>query len=180
MTRKRRMQCTGRKCTSGLGRETINPSTDCLRDFAEHHLNSWTTNRGTGATFGTSPRHNGTERTPRTAWRRGWDSNPRGPFRPNGFQDRRIQPLCHPSGFERIPILARLARLTTPAFLWLVQKVVEAVPQKVHDPRRPPRAAHFTRRSSMPTKKTSKKAAKPKKLGKAKKLEATKPLIAFK
>ena len=116
-----------------------------------------------------------------TGERRGRDSNPGcGGCPHNGFQDRRIQPLCHPSGFERIPILARLARLTTPAFLWLVQKVVEAVPQKVHDPRRPPRAAHFTRRFAMPTKKTSKKAAKPKKLGKAKKLEATKPLIAFK
>jgi hypothetical protein len=32
-----------------------------------------------------------------TEWRRGWDSNPRDPFGPNGFQDRRIQPLCHPS-----------------------------------------------------------------------------------
>jgi hypothetical protein len=35
-----------------------------------------------------------------TEWRRGWDSNPRDPFRPNGFQDRRIQPLCHPSDAE--------------------------------------------------------------------------------
>jgi hypothetical protein len=33
-------------------------------------------------------------------WRRGWDSNPRGPFEPNGFQDRRFQPLTHPSGVE--------------------------------------------------------------------------------
>ena len=33
-----------------------------------------------------------------TAWRRGWDSNPRDPFGPNGFQDRRFQPLTHPSG----------------------------------------------------------------------------------
>ena len=31
-------------------------------------------------------------------WRRGWDSNPRGPFEPSGFQDRRFQPLTHPSG----------------------------------------------------------------------------------
>lgn len=30
--------------------------------------------------------------------RRGWDSNPRDRLtRPNGFQDRRIRPLCHPS-----------------------------------------------------------------------------------
>src|SRR6195256_1768240 len=30
-------------------------------------------------------------------WRRRGDSNPRDPFGPNGFQDRRIQPLSHPS-----------------------------------------------------------------------------------
>jgi hypothetical protein len=40
----------------------------------------------------------GTERISKTGWRRGWDSNPRDPFRPNGFQDRRFQPLTHPSG----------------------------------------------------------------------------------
>ena len=33
-------------------------------------------------------------------WRRGWDSNPRDPFGPNGFQDRRFQPLTHPSRDE--------------------------------------------------------------------------------
>src|SRR5258708_8358697 len=31
------------------------------------------------------------------AWRRRRDSNPRDPFGPNGFQDRRIHPLCHSS-----------------------------------------------------------------------------------
>src|SRR5579863_3632155 len=31
-------------------------------------------------------------------WRRRRDSNPRGPFEPNGFQDRRLQPLGHSSG----------------------------------------------------------------------------------
>src|SRR5215468_9226093 len=31
------------------------------------------------------------------AWRRRRDSNPRDPHGPNGFQDRRIQPLCHSS-----------------------------------------------------------------------------------
>ncbi len=31
-------------------------------------------------------------------WRRGRDSNPRWRFRHSGFQDRRIRPLCHPSG----------------------------------------------------------------------------------
>ena len=36
-----------------------------------------------------------------TAWRRGWDSNPRDPFGPNGFQDRRLQPLGHPSGLSK-------------------------------------------------------------------------------
>jgi hypothetical protein len=30
-------------------------------------------------------------------WRRRRDSNPRDPFGSNGFQDRRIQPLCHSS-----------------------------------------------------------------------------------
>ena len=30
-------------------------------------------------------------------WRRGRDSNPRCRCRHTGFQDRRIQPLCHPS-----------------------------------------------------------------------------------
>ena len=30
-------------------------------------------------------------------WRRGRDSNPRTPEGVNGFRDRRIQPLCHPS-----------------------------------------------------------------------------------
>ena len=31
-------------------------------------------------------------------WRRKRDSNPRAPFEANGFQDRRFQPLTHPSG----------------------------------------------------------------------------------
>src|SRR4029077_13963383 len=30
-------------------------------------------------------------------WRMGWDSNPRDPCRPAGFQDRCLQPLGHPS-----------------------------------------------------------------------------------
>lgn len=30
-------------------------------------------------------------------WRRRGDSNPRLSFPNNGFQDRRVQPLCHPS-----------------------------------------------------------------------------------
>jgi hypothetical protein len=34
------------------------------------------------------------------AWRRGRDSNPRDPFGPNGFQDRRIKPLSHPSRLQ--------------------------------------------------------------------------------
>ena len=33
----------------------------------------------------------------KTLWRRERDSNPRYPFRHNGFQDRRFQPLTHPS-----------------------------------------------------------------------------------
>ena len=39
----------------------------------------------------------GPERKLTTVWRRGWDSNPRDPFGPNGFQDRRSQPLSYPS-----------------------------------------------------------------------------------
>src|SRR5688500_19394859 len=31
-------------------------------------------------------------------WRRERDSNPRAPFGANGFQDRRLKPLGHPSG----------------------------------------------------------------------------------
>jgi hypothetical protein len=37
------------------------------------------------------------ERKTQIGWRRGRDSNPRDPFGPNGFQDRRFQPLTHPS-----------------------------------------------------------------------------------
>ena len=33
----------------------------------------------------------------RRASRRGWDLNPRDRNRPNGFRDRHIRPLCHPS-----------------------------------------------------------------------------------
>ena len=33
----------------------------------------------------------------RRAPRRGWDLNPRDRNRPNGFRDRHIRPLCHPS-----------------------------------------------------------------------------------
>src|SRR5713226_8563883 len=33
----------------------------------------------------------------RQFWRRRGDSNPRDPFEPNGFQDRRFQPLTHSS-----------------------------------------------------------------------------------
>src|SRR5262249_28019571 len=33
-------------------------------------------------------------------WRRGGDSNPRARFRANGFQDRRLKPLGHPSALR--------------------------------------------------------------------------------
>ena len=33
-------------------------------------------------------------------WRRERDSNPRAPFGANGFQDRRFQPLTHPSASD--------------------------------------------------------------------------------
>src|ERR1700732_5622312 len=38
--------------------------------------------------------------TQKIKWRRGGDSNPRDPFGPNGFQDRRFQPLTHLSVFD--------------------------------------------------------------------------------
>jgi hypothetical protein len=42
--------------------------------------------------------HRGPARNRLASKRRGRDSNPRGTgMAPNGFQDRRIQPLCHPS-----------------------------------------------------------------------------------
>src|SRR6266849_11205212 len=40
----------------------------------------------------------------RQFWRRRGDSNPRDPFEPNGFQDRRFQPLTHPSVFDFNPL----------------------------------------------------------------------------
>jgi hypothetical protein len=46
----------------------------------------------------------GMERNIKTGWRRGWDSNPRDPFGPNGFQDRRSQPLSYPS--RKLSLLA--------------------------------------------------------------------------
>jgi hypothetical protein len=47
----------------------------------------------------------GSMRKPKTGWRRRWDSNPRDPFGPNGFQDRRLQPLGHPSGIKFVQTL---------------------------------------------------------------------------
>jgi hypothetical protein len=34
------------------------------------------------------------------AWRRGWDSNPRYAHAHNGFRDRPVRPLRHPSAIE--------------------------------------------------------------------------------
>src|SRR5437867_13393262 len=44
--------------------------------------------------------------------RRGWDSNPRKPCGFSGFQDRRIRPLCHPSG-AMIMLVLSLSRVTS-------------------------------------------------------------------
>src|ERR1700676_1480149 len=44
-------------------------------------------------------------------WRRERDSNPRYPFRHNGFQDRRYQPPPHPSAFGKGPRLISLPHL---------------------------------------------------------------------
>jgi hypothetical protein len=43
-------------------------------------------------------------------WRRGWDSNPRWTLAHSGFQDRRIQPLCHLS--RSIPSSLRSHRIS--------------------------------------------------------------------
>ena len=49
-------------------------------------------------------------------WRREGDSNPRDPHGPNGFQDRRIQPLCHLSVrcHDSIPAAPRRSRSILP------------------------------------------------------------------
>src|SRR5271163_710904 len=44
-----------------------------------------------------SEKNNEDTKRKKFGWRRGWDSNPRDPFGPNGFQDRRSQPLSYPS-----------------------------------------------------------------------------------
>jgi hypothetical protein len=44
----------------------------------------------------------------KTLWRRERDSNPRYPFRHNGFQDRRYQPLTHPSAPWELSSIVRL------------------------------------------------------------------------
>ena len=45
------------------------------------------------------------------AWRRRRDSNPRDPFGPNGFQDRRFQPLTHSSAHNSNALRGLVARL---------------------------------------------------------------------
>ena len=52
----------------------------------------------------TSSNHSAARRVTQTCWRRRGDSNPRDPFEPNGFQDRRFQPLTHPSVFDFNPL----------------------------------------------------------------------------
>jgi hypothetical protein len=47
----------------------------------------------------------------RVYWRRRRDSNPRDPFESNGFQDRRIQPLCHSSTLILLHLLATIGNL---------------------------------------------------------------------
>src|SRR5258708_33365110 len=43
------------------------------------------------------------------AWRKGWDSNPRGACTPGGFQDRCLKPLGHPSSLATSTTDAALA-----------------------------------------------------------------------
>ena len=60
-------------------------------------------------------------------WRRGRDSNPRDPFGPNGFQDRRFQPLTHPSVSnynQLLHLVELLVTLSTPVAA-LVQGVTK-------------------------------------------------------
>ena len=42
---------------------------------------------------------NPTKKSGLPSWRRGWDSNPRDPCGPDGFQDRYLQPLGHLSKY---------------------------------------------------------------------------------
>ncbi len=56
----------------------------------------------------TGHNHSGASLATQDRWRRRRDSNPRDPFEPNGFQDRRFQPLTHSSAFDFNP-LRRLA-----------------------------------------------------------------------
>ncbi len=44
----------------------------------------------------------------RTCWRRGWDSNPRYAHAYNGFRDRPVRPLRHPSASRNISALGRI------------------------------------------------------------------------
>jgi hypothetical protein len=74
-------------------------------------------------------------------WRRERDSNPRYPFRYNGFQDRRYQPLTHPSAglqgclqlygqraFQnRSPVYVRFTALTVLTFYFIPGEQVSAV-----------------------------------------------------
>ena len=57
-----------------------------------------------------------------TIWRRERDSNPRYPFRHNGFQDRRYQPLTHPSaGGTRIDCTSKRAVSVPTSLLALLE-----------------------------------------------------------
>src|SRR6266852_4677848 len=52
----------------------------------------------------TGHNHSGASLATQDRWRRRRDSNPRDPFEPNGFQDRRFQPLTHSSAFDFNPL----------------------------------------------------------------------------
>jgi hypothetical protein len=87
-----------RKCTSGLVWENIGISIGFSRTVAGERESACRESPSIGPNIEVSAITLGTERKRMTDWRRGWDSNPRDPFGPNGFQDRRFQPLTHPSG----------------------------------------------------------------------------------
>ena len=64
-------------------------------------------------------------------WRRRRDSNPRDPFGSNGFQDRRIQPLCHSSTLILLHLLATCCTLAT-EFDVLLYSVGDSCSQRRH------------------------------------------------
>ena len=85
--------------------------------FASSPRNPWTDTdeHGREAAVVAAPQTRMVEPETALSQRRGEDSNPRDACTPNGFRDRRIRPLCHPSGVEsladRLPLPVRTRTL---------------------------------------------------------------------